>query len=332
MRSALAFPIALALALASPVACTGTQVSGTTEIEEPIRLESGQFIPGDLPGVATGDASTEADGGLDPQVIDIGVSSTAIAQGERGLAFSGHATADAQSVAVRFADLGSGYWVVPVGGTDPQDKDLPTWSFTADFGRDLPIGNHKLVFSALSPSGASGTQNGLTVCIDTPVPDNLSACSPRRVPPGAVLSLSWDAPVDLDLTVRTPSGAVISGVRAAPPAVADGGSTTTAAAVPTDGVVDRESNRNCVIDDIDRQNVVWTSPPPSGTYEVWVALVNACRQGSVTFRVALWIPEAIDGGRKVLVEQPALASGVLTAQQANGGANPGLFVGSFQFR
>jgi hypothetical protein len=322
MRAAAIVVTGIAFSLAPIVACTGTQVSGTTEVEEPIRVESGQFIPGALPGEPPTDASVALpDGGGPPQVTDINVGSGLIAQGERGLVFSGHASANAQSVAVRFSSMGTGYWVVPVGGLDPGENDLPTWQFTADFGRDLTPGLQNLVFSAITPSGASGPQNELQLCVDTPVPDNLSICTTKRVPPAVVLSLSWDAPVELDIVVRTPSGAVIAGNQLGTPSAA-----------ATGGVIDRVSNANCVIDDIDRQDIVWQSPPAAGTYEVWVDLFDACHQASVTFTVALWLPETVDGGARHLVQQTALASGVLLAAQANGGSSPGLFVGQFQLR
>ena len=331
MRAVLAAAFAFVAAGCLVVACTGTQVSGTTEIEEPLRVESAQFIPGTLPGIAVTDSSeVNPDAGVNPQVTDVNVANTAIAQGEQGLVFSGHTTADAQTVAVRFADLGTGYWVVPVGGPDPSDDNLPTWQLTADFGRDLAPGNHDLVFTALTATGASGTQNPIEVCLDTPVPDNLNVCVPRRPPPAAILSLSWDTPVDLDLVIRTPSGVVVGGGNVTGVPSADGGAGASTPA--SDGVVDRESNRNCVIDDIDRQDIVWQTTPPPGTYEVWVNLFNACHQASVTFNVALWLAETGDGGTKRLVQQPPLASGELLAAQANGGSNPGLFVGEFQLR
>jgi hypothetical protein len=304
--------------------CTGEQVSNSTRIGEPLRVESGQFVPGALPGAPeVVDASPGAADG--PRVTDVNVANTAVEPGELGLGLSGHATADAQTVGVRFADLGTGYWVVPVGAPDPTDNDLLTWQFSADFARDLPAGFHDLVFSAIGADGSSGTQSGLSVCVDTPVPDNLNICVPKRLPPAAVLSLSWDSPVDLDLIVETPSGAVTGGKTGSsrPP---DAGATANAGA----GVLDRDSNRDCAIDDLDREDVVWQSSPASGTYQVWVDLFGACGQPAVTFSVSLWLAETQPDGTQRLVQQsPPLAVGMLTAPQANGGAERGLFVGAF---
>jgi hypothetical protein len=311
-------------ALLLALACTGQQVSTNPGLGEPVRVESGQFVPGTLPGTPEApDASV--DGGVTPQVTDVNVANTAVEPGELGLALSGHASPDAQTIGLRFADLGTGYWVVPVGAPDPTDEGLLTWQVSADFGRDVPPGFHDLVFAAIGADGSSGTQSDLPVCVDTPVPDNLNACVPKRAPPAAVLSLSWDSPVDLDLIVQDPTGVVVGGkVGSAEPA--DGG----AAADESNGVLDRDSNRDCVVDDVDREDVVWQSSPATGEYQVWVDLFAACGQPAASFSVSVWLAETQPDGTQRLVQQtPPLATGVLTADQATGGAGRGLFVGDF---
>ncbi len=320
MRATLTTLAVCALALS----CKNDEASSNQGLDEPLRVQSGQFVAGALPGAPEADAST-VDGGVNPQVTDVNVANTAIAQGELGLVFSGHAAIDAQTAGVRFADLGTGYWVVPVGAPDPSDEGLLTWQVSADFGRDLPPGFHELVFAAIGADGSSGTQSVLSVCIDTPVPDNLNVCVPKRLPPAAVLSLDWDAPVDLDLVVETPDGKLIGGKTASrlPP---DAGAVATS---KSEGALDRDSNAGCVIDDIDRENVVWQSAPAAGEYQVWVDLFGACGQPAVRFTVTLWIAEAQADGTKRLVKQPPLANGLLVAAQANGGSSRGLFVGDF---
>jgi hypothetical protein len=309
---------------AAAAACAGEQASPTTNVGEPIRIESGQFVPGALPG-SPQPAAASADAGVNPQVTDVNVANSAIEQGELGFLLSGHATTDAQTVGVRFADLGTGYWVVTVGAPDPSDNGLLTWQASADFGRGLPPGFHTLAFAAIAANGSSGTQSDLSLCIDLPVPDNLNVCVPKRAPPAAVLSLSWDSPVDLDLVVEDPSGVVVGGHTASsePP---DAGSAVSSAS----GVLDRDSNRDCVIDDVDREDVVWQTNPATGSYQVWVDLFSACGQPAVSFDVSLWLAVTQPDGTQRLVQQtPPLAVGVLTAEQANGGAAPGLFVGNF---
>ena len=295
--------------------CGGQQASPNVGLGEPLRIESAQFVPGPLPG------STQvfADGGsLDPQVPDINAANTIITPGELELVFSGHATTDSQAVGLRFVGLGTGYWVVPVGAPDSTDDGLLTWQIAADFARTLPTGNYTLAFAAIASDGSSGTQQTINVCVDTPVPDNFHACLFKRPPPAAVLSLSWDTAVNLNVIVETPSGAVIGG-------------NTSETDVPssTGAVIDHDSNQNCVIDNIDREDIVWQTTPATGTYAVWVDLFNACGKSAVSFNVSLWLPRADGDAGIQLTQQPPLASGVLTAEQATGGSTRGLYVGEF---
>jgi hypothetical protein len=322
------------LAIAAPcaasllVACTNNSVASSVASTEPIVVAGAQFIVGPLPGVAPPDASVDAGPPQSPTVTDVNVANAIIRQGEEGLAFSGHATANAQTVAVRFVDLGTGYWIAPVGALDPSDENLPTWQLTASFGRDLPAGLHTLLFAAVDSAGASGTDNPLTTCIDTVVPDNLNICVPSRPPPPAVLSLAWDNPVDLDIILETPSGQMVGGP-AFSVAAADSG---VASSSPSPGVgieLDHHSNVNCVIDDVNREDLVWSTTPTAGSYQVWVDLVRACGQPAVSFTVSLWLAQPVDGGTHLVQETPPVAVGELTNEQANGGASPGLFVGSF---
>jgi hypothetical protein len=308
-------------ALLLAAACTGDQASPSTGLGEPIRVGSGQFVAGVLPGAVT----SSVDGGVSPRVTDVSAASTEIEPGELGLLLAGHATADAQAIGVRFPDLGTGYWVVPVGAPDPTDDGLLTWQLSADFARNLAPGARNLAFAAIASSGASGTESTLSLCIDTPVPDNLNVCIPKRRPPAAVLSLSWDDPVDLDLIVQTPSGVVVGGKTGT--SVAPG---TTGTASAGSGVLDRDSNRDCAIDDIDREDIVWQSAPTTGTYEVWVDPFSTCGKSGASFTVSLWLSEAqADGTQKLVQQEPPLATGLVTSVQANGGSAPGLFVGSF---
>jgi hypothetical protein len=326
------------LAAALATACTGPQVSNSLGLGEPVRIESAQFVAGDLPGLAppgedAGEDAGDAGPGPEPQVTDVSIGNTGIAPGSAGVMLSGHTSPTAQAVAIRFAGLGSGFWVVPVGPPDPADNGLLTWQCLADFGRDVPAGFHDLLFAAVDGSGASGLQYDQPLCIDTLVPDNLNVCVPKRKPPAAVLSLEWDTPVDLDLIVQEPSGAFVGGkVRAAP---VDGGAVPASTATATDGVLDHDSNAACVIDDLDREDIVWQSPPAPGTYAVWVDLFSACKQPGAAFTVSLWRagPRPDAGAEQQLLEQqPLVATGEINAGLANGGAGHGLYVGAFVLR
>jgi len=332
-----AAPSALCAAAVAAVGCTGPQVSSSLGLDEPVRIESGQFIAGDLPGIAPppppdGGDTADAGTGPNPQVTDVMIGNTGIQPGSAGIVLNGHATATTQAVAIRFAGMGSGYWVVPVGPPDPGDNNLPTWQCVADFGRDISPGFHDLLFSAIDGSGASGAQYDQPLCIDTLVPDNLNACVPKRKPPAAVLSLQWNAPVDLDLIVQEPSGAFVGGkIRAAS---GDGGAAAGSTPSAGDAVIDHDSNAACVIDNLDHEDLVWQSEPAHGTYGVWVDMFSACRQPGASFTVSLWRSEPRpDGGTLQLVEQqPPVGVGEMNASLANGGASHGFYVGGFVLR
>jgi hypothetical protein len=326
MTRALLLPLAWSAALAS---CGGQPASSAAAATQPFRVEGAQFLEGALPGLPESPATVDAGPAATPTVTDVQVQTNSIAPGTEGLDFAGHASPTAQTIEVRFADLGTGYWLVPVGVPDPSANNFLTWQFTADFGHDIPPGPHALLFAAVDANGASGTQSSLAFCVDTPVPDNFNACSPKLAPPAAVLSLTWNTAVDLDLIVQTPTGATVGGkvVTTAPP-----GTSVKAASGGSNGVLDHDSNRNCAIDGIQREDIVWQTAPPAGLYEVWVDLFRSCGQPAASFTVSLWLPQADGDGGQHLVQQPRLAAGELLAAQANGGAGRGLFVGSFNFQ
>jgi hypothetical protein len=308
------------------LACSQGEALSNAGLDQPIQIEAAQFISGELPGRAV-DASSAGDAGAGPRVVEVTIANRVIQPRQSGAIISGHSTTDSQAVAVRFAGLGSGYFVAPVGAPDPSDNGQLTWQLVADFGDEIAPGFHDLLFSSVDATGASGPQFALPVCVDTPAPDNLNACAPSRAPPTAVVSLSWNTPVDLDLVVQTPSGTIIGGKLVAASAPDGGGP------APGTGVLDHDSNRDCAIDGIQREDIVWQSTPQSGVYQVRADLFSACHQPAVTFTASLWLARTQSDGTKRLVEQPTpIATGVLTAAQANGGAAPGLYLGSFELR
>lgn len=311
---------ALCLALAG---CSSWQ-SANTGAGEPIVVRGATFVPGPLPGSPPIDGGAP-DGGppAKPAVTAIQSVNNSFFAGQAGLAYSGDVTDDATAVAVRFADQGSGYWVFVPGPADATSPGDLTWSMTFDIAAAVAPGRTNLRFAAIDASGASGTQVDQPICVDAPFPDNFNACLPSRAPPPAVLSLSWDAPVDLDLLLVTPSGTVISSKRASPGPLADGG------ALPGDGTLDRDSNANCVPDHRNREDVVWKMAPAPGLYLAYADLFSACGQPAVRFTLTLYVAEPVDGGYAMV---PKLSTaGELTAVQANAGASLGLYAGSFSF-
>jgi hypothetical protein len=87
-------------------------------------------------------------------------------------------------------------------------------------------------------------------------------------------TLTWDAPVDLDLFVQTPNGNVIN---------------FASSTGQNGGALDLDSNAACDIDNINNENITWrTNEPARGTYTVYPNLFSACSR-SGPFRYTLTI-------------------------------------------
>ena len=303
-----------------------------------------QFIPRKLPGTVPAAASPGTGGstsvGVDAsvpktlQAIITSYNEPFVYQGQGNVPVSGIASNDVSAVAVALEGLSTGYWVVPVGPLDGNTLQ-PTWDIIADFAPSVPEGFRYLQFAGVDEFGNAGTLNSQRICIANRVPDGFQGCGvtnqallpPSLRTPAAVISLSWDTNVDLDLQVKTPDGRLVEPKN---PFTLDPDAGTTT--VPADaGRIDRDSNGNCVIDNIRYENLVWTTTAPKGRYGIYVNLFDSCRQPSVRFNVQVYT--AVDGadvGSKVLHSWYS-ADGILLDFQANGGSNIGLFVNEFDF-
>ena len=114
-------------------------------------------------------------------------------------------------------------------------------------------------------------KNGVQSCIATlPVQIVASGQSSSRLQ----VSLSWSAPIDMDLHVKTPANTEIFWDNQS-----DG----------TGGSLDVDSNAQCVIDNIDQENISWGSTaPPLGTYTISPHLYSNCSQsGSFPYVVTI---------------------------------------------
>jgi hypothetical protein len=301
-------PVAALLLLYSFAACSGTP--SRSGLAEPIRVREGVFHQGSLVG---GDAPS--------QVTAFEYANGIISWEQAGKSLVGRTTADAYAVAIRFLDLGTGSWVVPVGAIDPTANGERIWSLTADFGRDIPPGPQRLQLVPIAENGVAGRETQFEICVLSDLPDNLATCDSSRSPPAAVVSLVWDSEVDLDLVVQTPEGKIVDW-RHPSTVLATGGRIDSGALKgPTVGILNRNSNADCVIDSIRREDLVWQGTPLPGTWKVYANLFSACGQPAVSFRAAVYRVGAAGG----LVEDQQ-AAGQLGALAANGGTRLGLLL------
>jgi hypothetical protein len=302
------------------IGCGGEPL--TVGFEQPLRISGAQFLEGELPGLPplTADDVNAGVMAKAPNVSGLSLGNAIINQGEAGRAFSGSASKDSLSIGVRLEGLGSGYWVIPTGS--PDESDGLQWRFRAAFGRGLAPGTHQLLLAGLDAEGRSGNQLSVNLCILPDVPDNGAACIPDVSPPALVVSMAWDAAVDLDLRVVTPTGKVVD---AKHPTTADPDDDGKVNPAGSDvGTIDHDAFAGCSgSDGRGAENLVFQTTPPPGTY-----LVYACGAPSVAFDVSLHTPSTDEDGKERLVET-FHQSAQLSALEADGGAKLGTYVTAF---
>jgi hypothetical protein len=161
-----------------------------------------------------------------------------------------------------------GYFVVPAGVPDTEAPSEPTFMVALSFARTIAIGRHTLEARAVDGERRSGPPSTLALTIATvPTPSG-----------PLVVHLEWDTDADLDLHLIDPTGAEIWSRH-----LSAGG-----------GTLDADSNAECRIDGRDRENVVYTQPPPSGRYIARVDTFSLCGQAFADWRV-----EALANGASI---------------------------------
>jgi hypothetical protein len=330
-----AWCIGLGLSMVSAAALSGACDGEVNQyvFNEPILVHGAQFFPGELPGAAAPppDASPVAASG--PVVTSIQALNTTVYSGEGGKQLSGRATDDASAVGIRLGDLGSGYWVLPLGNPDPQFPGELTFSALVDFNASDPAGIEPLRVVAITASGVAGTQSDQNLCLASRLPsapgstfsNDLTACNPALNPAEAVFSLVWDADVDLDLHVITPAGVDVNPKSPLVDPVDAGASPS-----KLDPRIDRDSIALCVPDGWREEDLAFATRPASGSvFQIHANLFSACSKPSVTFTLTVYEATGTPNVDRHLV-QTLQRSGRLTSFDADGDS-AGLFVVSYPF-
>lgn len=320
----------IALSLTSWLVSLGCSGESTTEgLEQPIRVQDAQFRAAELPGLPPLTAD-EVNAGVKPRspsVTSVSLANSLIPIGEPSRAISGRASLDALAVAARFADAGSGYWLVPTASADVVNSGELEWRMRASFGQNIEPGLHQLLFAALDARGRSGTQAALNLCLTPEVPDNGNACDKTVSPPALVISLSWDAPVDLDLRVITPAGKLVDPKH--PTTAVEDADGKLELDASGSGLIDHDAFANCLPSGGRRESLIFQTTPAAGTYLIYANLYDACGQDSVHFDVSLQVAAPGAGPDTFAVKQTFRQAGELQAIEANGGAKLGTFLTSF---
>jgi hypothetical protein len=270
--------IALTLVLAG--GC-GSGVSADPGLAATMRVTSSraQFFPGEPPATTSG-----------PAVLNLQTPFLQIYPGQRSRGLSGEAAPSAVAFAVGL-EGDAGYWVIPGGSPDAFSGNA-TFSTSLAFSNDLPPGTASVFARAVGGDGTLGPASTLQYTVTTGDPTG-----------ALVVSLSWDTEADLDLHVVQPDGIEIwsKNINAyVPPPL--GETPPPANVILGYGILDIDSNADCVIDGRRRENAVWRDPPPSGRYLVRVDAYSLCAQTA-----ARWTVRAILAGVEV-----ARASGTST--------------------
>jgi len=255
--------VACVLALsAALVACDSSASLFGPGLDLKLRVNEGQLQRGVLGGDGGGPAVTQVQR-PQPQVVrGQGTVMMSGRLGPGGVALHIHAEGD------------DNHWVIPAKGFDFVVADELQWSAQLQFSHAIQSDTLRVFLQAADKDGRLGpvTETSFSVLSDVP---------PARL----LVSLGWDAPVDLDLHVMLPDGTVVGSKNPnsyEPPAPGQ-------PLPPPDewmegGWLDFDSNQQCELDLRNTENVMWlNADPPPGRYKVFAHLFSACGHASVNF-------------------------------------------------
>lgn len=250
-------------------------------LDADMRVPKGEYVEGPMP---------RDDGG--PEVLTVLINNATIRPGQRAKPLEGSVARSATGVAIGLQG-DSGYWLVPAELPDVVAPDFPTYNVALDFSQQLAIEERTLWVAASDEEGRFGPP--MTALL-TPVP---TAALDARL----VFTLSWDTLSDLDLHVVDPNGVEIfkrdinsfqfppPGEPPPPPGATDKG-----------GVLDFDSNAQCLLDGRCIESVIWKVEPPSGRYIARVDTFSLCDALS-----AHWVVTAVLDGA-IIAEARGTAS------------------------
>jgi hypothetical protein len=248
-------------------ACTGG-ASTDPGLGSKIRISGAQYIEGAMPAPTTAVAVTGIDS-LDNTIF----------AGQINKSISGRIAAGGQAVAIGFSD-DPGFWIVPAGAADLNMPDQLTWSAKATFAGDLEPGAHDVLVEAVDDRGELGPPSTLTLTVQSRQLDLTGT--------KLAVSLTWDTEADLDLHLVMPDGVIVwSGNLNSyvPPAPGDPVDPDAAAA---GGILDVDSNAQCLIDGRREENIAWRGAmamPPTGEYAVLVDTFSLCAATTAHWKV-----------------------------------------------
>jgi hypothetical protein len=262
-----------------------------------LRVADAQFIDAPLPAP-----------GLGVELVEASLSRAQVARGDTELSLIGSLALDSSAVQVA-GDGAPGFFVVRAGQADPTVPTVLMLRGALTVAPDAPLGPRVVHLQAVT-NGVVGPR------LDLP----LEVLAPARPMGALVVSLSWDTPSDLDLHVIDPSGVEIW-ARHPNSWAPTPGQPVDPNAWKTGGLLDADSNAQCVIDGRDAENVVWSKSAPAGHYVVRVDTPSLCDAASARWRVEVTLQGAT----------VATAEGNSTAASTRGPHDRGAGVTALEF-
>ncbi|HEY6880947.1 MAG TPA: hypothetical protein VI299_23140 [Polyangiales bacterium] len=232
-----------------------------------LRVEGAQYASGRLPAEGSG-----------PAIVSLRVPHAQVLPGLRRELLSGSLPPSAQAVLIG-VEGDRGHWIVSAGAPAIEEPSLPTFSAELSFAHATPVGPLVLVLSAVDGQGGVGPRQRVTLDAEARArSDQLS------------IELRWDREVDLDLHVVTPEGRELwpgnINTYASPP---PGAAFPDPDAYRDGGVLDLDSNGNCVIDGRREERASFSAPPTPGTYTVRVATASLCEEAVAHWTLEVWL-------------------------------------------
>jgi hypothetical protein len=286
------------------LAACGHGVDNFVATDEPLLAADATFHAGRLPKAKDADSAGKG------ELFDVAISGTP-RQGAAGLTIGGTTNLDAYSVGFRLLGLGSGYWVVPVADVDPLLPDERNWSSELELGYKLPTGSHTLAVVVFDKHGKPSQQHETSVCVNSDLPDNGNACSPKKQPPAAIAALRWNLDADLDLSALSPDRVRYDRNHFSD--VVDG---KTVASLTAD------SAAACEADGRHTETFVWNEEPEKGTWYLYANLFDACGQTAVPYELTIYRRHDNGDGTWALREESSFAGEFLKLQTQTASANP----------
>jgi hypothetical protein len=271
-------------------------------LDEPILAQRAELKHGKLP------EGPEDRATITSLQLNFGV----LRSGASNVSLSGRTSDDAYAVAIRFEDLGSGYWLKPVGAPDPTVPGELTFDFTFQAATDIEPGTHSLLAVAFDERGRPGPVYTVPVCVVSDLPDNRNVCDATREPPPVIVSLSWNTDADLDLIIEGPAS-----VRYDRSHRSESDGDTQRWGLELDG------STGCLLDGRRRENFVFDELPEEGsTFLAYASFFDACGHAAVRFELTVYRARRGAGGTYRLVAEPSVRGEFVRAQQSGGVGTP----------